>query len=89
MKYLSLDAYLHFINSSVTKLHLDTELVMYAENFAPFLFFNFLMFIFERDRVQAGEGQRERETHNLKQASGSERSVQNPTRGSNPRTVRS
>ena len=36
------------------------------------------LFIFEteRDRVQVGEGQRERETQNLKQAPGSERSAQ-------------
>ena len=43
----------------------------------------------ERDRAWAGEGQRERETQNLKQAPGSELSAQSPTRGSNPRTVRS
>ena len=48
------------------------------------------MFIFERERhrAQAGEGQGERETQNLKQAPGSELSVQSPTRGWNPRTVR-
>ena len=34
------------------------------------------MFIFERERVRAGEGQRERETQNLKQAPGSELSAQ-------------
>ena len=39
--------------------------------------------------VQAGEGQRERETQNLKQAPGSELSAQSPTWGSNSRTVRS
>ena len=43
----------------------------------------------ERDRVQAGEGQRERETQNLKEAPGSELSAQSPTRGSNSRTARS
>ena len=49
------------------------------------------MFIFERegDRVGMGEGQRERETQNLKQAPGSELLAQSPTWGSNPRTVRS
>ena len=47
------------------------------------------MFIFERDRVWTGQGQRERETQNSKQASGSELSVQSPTRGSNTQTVRS
>ena len=35
------------------------------------------------------EGQRERETQNLKQAPGSELSAQSPTRGSNPQTARS
>ena len=50
----------------------------------------FLMFIFwERERVWAGEGQRERETQNPKQAPGSELSARSPTRGSNPQTVRS
>ena len=36
-----------------------------------------------------GEGQRERETQNQKQAPGSELSAQSPTRGSNSQTVRS
>ena len=43
-------------------------------------------FIFERERQRQsvnGGGQRERETQNLKQTPGSERSVQSPTRGSN------
>ena len=51
------------------------------------------MFIFEiereRDRVQAGEEQRERETQNLKQAPGSELSAQSLMQGSNSQTVRS
>ena len=47
------------------------------------------MFIFERDRVQVGEGQREREAQNPKQAPGSVLSAQSPTRGLNPCTVRS
>ena len=46
------------------------------------------MFIFERerrrDRAQMGEGQRERETQNPKQAPGSELSAQSPMWGSNP-----
>ena len=42
-----------------------------------------------RDRVQVGEGQRERETQNLRQAPGSELSAQSPTWGSNSQTVRS
>ena len=41
-------------------------------------------FVFERDRTQAGEGQRARETQNLKQAPGSELAAQSPTWGSNP-----
>ena len=49
------------------------------------------LFIFERetDRPQAGEGERERETQNLKQAPGSELSAQSPTQGLTPGTVRS
>ena len=41
------------------------------------------MFIFEREseRARAGEGQREKETQNLKQAPGSELSAQSPARG--------
>ena len=51
----------------------------------------FFMFIFERetDRVQAGEGQRERETQNLKQAQGSKLSAQSLTWDSNSQTLRS
>ena len=45
----------------------------------------------ERERASraSGEGQRGRETQNLKQAPGSELSAQIPTRGSNPWTMRS
>ena len=51
----------------------------------------FLMFIFERerDRLQMGEGQREREIQNPKQAPGSRLSVQNPMWGLNLQTARS
>ena len=42
-----------------------------------------------RDSAQAGEGQRERETQNPKQAPGSELSAQSPTWGSNSWTTRS
>ena len=42
----------------------------------------------ERDRV-SGQGQRKRETQNLKQAPGSELSTQSPTRCSNPWIMRS
>ena len=53
------------------------------------IFFNVDLFLKERDRVGLGEGQRERETQNPKQAPGSEPSAQSPTRGSNSRTARS
>ena len=41
------------------------------------------------DRMQAGEGPRERETQNPKQAPGSDLSAQSPTLGSNSRAVKS
>ena len=51
------------------------------------------MFIYLRERVrehkQAGEGQGETETQNLKHAPGSEPSAQSPMQGSNSRTVQS
>ena len=49
------------------------------------------MFIFERerDRAQAVEGQRERETQNPKKAPGSELSAQSPTWGLNSQVLRS
>ena len=49
------------------------------------------MFIFEieRDRMRVGEGQRERETQNPKQAPGSKLSAQSLMQGSNQRTLRS
>ena len=51
------------------------------------------MFIYFREREGGregvGEGQRERETKNPKQAPGSELSAQSPMRGSNLQTVRS
>ena len=55
----------------------------------------FLMFIFERKtetekkREQAGKGQREGETHNLKQAPGSELSAHSLMQGLKPQTTRS
>ena len=54
-------------------------------------FFNVFYFIFgtERDRAWTGEGQREKETQNRKQAPGSEPSARSRTRDSNSRTVRS
>ena len=53
------------------------------------MFFFQCLFIFERGRIQAGEGQRERRTQNPKKAPGSELSAQSPTRGSNSRTLTS
>ena len=53
----------------------------------------FVMFIYfwerERERVQAGEGQKERKTQNLKPTPGSELSAQSLTQASNSQTVRS
>ena len=55
----------------------------------PFYFKGFLIYS-ERVGMQAeGGAERERETQNLKQAPGSELSAHSPTRGLNPRTVRS
>ena len=48
-----------------------------------------IFFVTERDRAQVGEGQRERETQNLKQVPGSKLSAQSLTQGSNPQTVTS
>ena len=47
------------------------------------IFQKFLTFIFERERAQAGEGQRETEAQNLKQAPGSELSAE-PAPGIKP-----
>ena len=52
-------------------------------------FFNVYLLLRERERAQAGEGQREEETQNSKQAPGSEPSAQSLTRGSNSLAVRS
>ena len=43
----------------------------------------------EREIQRVGKGQIDRETQNPRQAPGSELSAQSPTRGSNPRAVRS
>ena len=53
-----------------------------------FFFKFFLTFIFETESMK-GEGQKEKETQNLKQAPGSGLSAQSPTWGSNSQTVRS
>ena len=54
------------------------------EDNANFFFLTFTYFLRDRDRVQAGEKQRERETRNPKQVPGSELSARSPTRGWNP-----
>ena len=51
--------------------------------------FYIYLFLRDRERVWVGEGQREKETQNLKQDPGSEVSAQSPTRGSNSQAVRS
>ena len=56
--------------------------------FKYFFFQHLFIFGTEKDRAWTGEGQRERETQNRKQAPGSEPSAQSPTRGSNSRTSR-
>ena len=54
------------------------------------IFFNVYLFLRDTEtECERGEGQRERETQNLKQAPGSELSAQSPTRGLNSQTVRS
>ena len=50
---------------------------------------NFLKNVYLRDRVQVGERQRERETHDPKQAPGSELSAQSLIWGLKPQTMRS
>ena len=52
-------------------------------------FFNVCLFLRETGRQSERGRGRDRETQNLKQAPGSEPSAQSPTRGSNPRTMRS
>ena len=54
-----------------------------------FNFFNVYLFLRQRETEHEQGRVRERETQTLKQAPGSELSAQSPTRGSNPRTVRS
>ena len=52
-------------------------------------FLMFILFLRNRDRTWVGEGHRERETQNPKQAPGSELSAQSLMRGSNSRTMKS
>ena len=52
-------------------------------------FFNVYSFLRDGDRAQSREGQKEKETQNLKQSPGSKLSAQSLTWGWNPGTVRS
>ena len=82
-------------NSGISKKH--KSLNPFETQFPHLYFFIkfFLIFIFERerdrhtDRTHAGEGQRVRETQNLKQPPGSKLSAQNPMWGLNSRNTRS
>ena len=77
--------------SLVLALPLKDEPALQRVGDPSLIFFFQRLFIFgtERDRACTGEGQRERETQNQKQAPGSEPSAQSLTWGSNSRTVRS
>ena len=58
----------------------------------PHLFLSLKVYLFLRERERQstrGEGQKEKDTQNPKQAPGSELSAQSPTRGLNSQTVRS
>ena len=67
----------------------ETNITLYVNTSIKEYIFKCL-FIFERQRdSMSREGQRERETQNLKQAPGSELSAQSLTRGSNSQMVRS
>ena len=81
MHFLVYRKYTFKIKPLVTPLHVPSGIERpYRCNtyHHPYFIFIFLMFIFERHRAQVEEGQRERETQNLKQASGSELSAQSP-----------
>ena len=52
-------------------------------------FLTFILFLRQRETEHERGRVRKRETQNLKQAPGSERSAQSPTRGSNSQTARS
>ena len=58
---------------------------------APLIFFLTFIYFWDRERqsMNRGGAEREKETQNQKQAPGSEPSAQSPTQGSNSRTVRS
>ena len=65
---------------------MERELV---KGFNNLIFFNVCLFLRETYGLWAGEGHRERETQNPKQAPGSELSTQSPTWDSNSGTMRS
>ena len=76
---------------SYYKVTRDVVTYVYSQVTLRVFLIMFLMFIYflRETEYEQGRGKRERETQNRKQAPGSEPSAQNPTWGSNPRTVRS
>ena len=52
-------------------------------------FFNIYLFLRQRQSMNGGGSEREKETQNLKRAPGSELLAQSPMQGSNPQTARS
>ena len=67
----------------------ENTAVVYLKGVRVDLFFRIYLFLRDRAREGVGEGQRERETQNPKQAPGSELSAQSPMLGSNSQTRRS
>ena len=57
---------------------------IFLNNYFFLIFSLFIIFEEDRNREQAGKGQRERETQNREQAPGSELSAQSPMQGLNP-----
>ena len=53
-----------------------------------FNFFNVYLLLKERENMSGGGAEKERETQNPKEATGSELTAQSPTQGSNPPTMR-
>ena len=74
---------LHFHTASSA---VSSQPVSASPSLSSSFFFDVYSLLRERDRARAREGQRETQTQNPKQAPGSERSAQSPTRGSNSRT---
>ena len=68
------------IMASVVRTYVKTVYFIYLFIYLFIYIYLFIqcLFIFERDREQAGKKQRERDTQNWKQAPGSELSAQSP-----------